>query len=269
MPFVAESIENLERRIEELRAAVRRAVMARDPARAKAMRAELRSAERDWEQALTDLADEAETNIESSKPEMPLVPVREQVHHALTLLSVPAAPKLIAEVHAAFYGASATGIAASKLTHLRRDEERSFRTARHSRPYYLCSALTAEHLAPARGLLAISTWPLERRIIGPLSLRVDFLTAAINVTERAARMPEQEPGVTRLLWRFASTIPGAAEPHGAVDAATVVKAAQAELDVHVVADQSQREAAAERARRQMDEAEQLFGSKLRVVRETA
>ncbi|MEU5786788.1 hypothetical protein ABZ754_03535 [Micromonospora purpureochromogenes] len=269
MPFVAESIENLERRIEELRAAVRRAVMARDPARAKAMRAELRRAEREWEQALTDLADEAAVDTEPTKPAAPLVPVREQVHHALTLLSVPAAPKLIAEVHAAFYGASATGIAPGKLTHLRRDEERSFRTARHSRPYYLCSALTAEHLAPARGLLAISTWPLERRIIGPLSLRVDFLTAAIKVAERAVRMLEEDSGVTRLLWRFATTIPGAAQPHGAVDAATVIKAAQAELDVHVTADQSQRESAADRARRQMDEAEQLFGSKLRVLRGTA
>ncbi|MER7591789.1 hypothetical protein ABTW72_30055 [Micromonospora sp. NPDC127501] len=269
MLIVADSIENIERRIEELRAAVRRAVMARDPARARGLRAELRSAERDWEQSLTDLADEAELDTAPSKPQAPLVPVREQVHHALTLLSVPAAPKLIAEVQAAFYGASATGIVAGKLTHLRRDEERSFRTARHSRPYYLCSALTAEHLAPARGLLAISTWPLERRIIGPLSLRVDFLTAAIKVAERATRMLEEDSGVTRLLWRFATTIPGAAQPHGAVDAATVIKAAQAELDVHVVADQSQREAAADRARRQMDEAEQLFGSKLRVLRGTA
>ncbi|MFE9188860.1 hypothetical protein ACFYL6_04540 [Micromonospora sp. NPDC007208] len=269
MLIVAESIENIERRIEELRAAVRRAVMARDPARARALRAELRSAEKDWEQSLTDLTDEAELDTAPSKPQAPLVPVREQVHHALTLLSVPAAPKLIAEVHAAFYGASATGIAASKLTHLRRDEERSFRTARHSRPYYLCSALTAEHLAPARGLLAISTWPLESRIIGPLSLRVDFLTAAIKVAERATRMPEEDSGVTRLLWRFAATIPGAVEPRGAATAATVVAAAQAELDVHVAADRSQREAAGDRARRQMDEAEQLFGSKLRVLRGTA
>ncbi|MET7669964.1 hypothetical protein ABZS39_17785, partial [Micromonospora luteifusca] len=31
--------------------------------------------------------------------------VRDQVHHALTLLSAPTAPKLIAEVHNAFFGA--------------------------------------------------------------------------------------------------------------------------------------------------------------------
>lgn len=269
MLLMAESIESLERRIEDLRTAVRRAVIARDAARTRAMRAELRDAESEWEKALANLADSAEDHASAAKSGVPLVPVREQVHHALTLLSVPAAPKLIAEVHAAFYGAGATGIAAGKLTHLRRDEERSFRTARHSRPYYLCSALTAEHLAPARGLLAVSTWPLDRRIIGPLSPRVDFLTAAIRVAERATRMSEQDPSVGRLLWRFATTIPGAAKPHGGVDAVTVTEAARAELEVHAAADQLQRTAAAERARRQMDEAEQLFGSKLHLLRGTA
>ncbi|RKN29938.1 hypothetical protein [Micromonospora musae] len=266
---MAESIENLERRIDDLRAAVRRAVIARDNARAKALRAELRSAEGAWEEALSGLADNPEIETQPSQHDAPLVSVREQVHHALTLLSAPAAPKLIAEVHNAFFGSAATGFAASKLTHLRRDEERSFRTARHSRPYYLCSALTAEHLAPARGLLAVSTWPLERRIIGPLSLRVDFLTAAINVAEQVSRLPEQTLTVARLLRRFATSIPGAVDGHEAADPAIVIKAAQAELEVHADADRAQRAAAAKRAHRQMDEAEQLFGSRLRVIRGTA
>ncbi|MEV0156008.1 hypothetical protein AB0H57_20015 [Micromonospora sp. NPDC050686] len=269
MPLVAESIENLERRIDDLRASVRRAVIARDQPRARALRAELRGAERSWEQVLTDLADDADVEAQPSEPDAPLVSVREQVHHALTLLSAPAAPKLIAEVHGAFFGSAATGLAAGRLTHLRRDEERSFRTARHSRPYYLCSALTADHLAPARGLLAVSTWPLERRIIGPLSPRVDFLTATIKVAEQAARIREECAGVARLLRRFATTIPGAAEGYEFVDPAVVIKAAQAELDMHAAEDRSQREAAAERARRQMDGAEQLFGSRLRVIRGTA
>jgi hypothetical protein len=233
-------------------------------ARVKALRAELRAAERDWEQAITDLADGAEADSQA-RPEAPLVPMRDQVHHALTLLSTPAAPKLIAEVHNTFFAAAGPGIVASKLTHLRRDEERSFRTAPHSRPYYLCSALTAEHLAPARGLLAVSTWPLERRVIGPLSPRVDFLTATINVAEQAVRMPETLT-VARLLRRFATSIPGAVDGYEAVDPAIVIKAAQAELAVHVDADRADRAAAADRARRQLDEAEMLFGSRLRVIR---
>ncbi|SIN35681.1 hypothetical protein SAMN04489832_5847 [Micromonospora cremea] len=263
---VAESIENLERRIDDLRAAVRRAVVARDQARARALRAELRSAERDWERALTDLADDTPDAGQPAADEAPLVSVRDQVHHALTLLSAPTAPKLIAEVHNAFFGAAGPGLAAAKLTHLRRDEERSFRTARHSRPYYLCSALTAEHLAPARGLLGVSTWPLERRIISPLSPRVDFLTAAIKVAEQVGRMPERTLTVARLLRRFATSIPGAVDGHEAADPAIVIKAAHAELEVHADADRAQRVAAADRARAQLDEAEQLFGSRLRVIR---
>ncbi|QGN50493.1 hypothetical protein GKC29_29155 [Micromonospora sp. WMMC415] len=265
---MAESIEDIEGRIDDLRAAVRRAVVARDAARVKALRAELRDAEREWERAITDLADRTEADNRPARVEAPLVSMRDQVHHALTLLSAPAAPKLIAEVHNAFFGTASPGLVPGKLTHLRRDEERSFRTAPRSRPYHLCSALTAEHLAPARGLLAVSTWPLERRIIGPLSPRVDFLTATIKVAEQAARMPEQNLTVARLLRRFATSIPGAVDGYEAVDPAIVIKAAQAELAVHADADRADRAAAADRARR-LDEAEQLYGSRLRVIRGSA
>jgi len=283
-------MEVLERRIDCLRAAVRRSVIAGDRARAGALRAELRGAEHDWECALTALADSPDAGPASARSAATtttavtttttaaatttatttavttaaLLPVREQVHHALALLAVPAAPKLVAEVHNTFFGEVA-GVAAGKLTHLRRDEERSFRTAPHSRPYYLCSALTASHLAPARGLLAVSTWPLALRIVGPLSPRVDFLTAAINIAEHAARLPHHD--VSRLLWRFAVSIPGAA---GAADQPlTVAEAARAELTVHYDADRAHREAAAERAGRQLDEAEQLFGSRLRLIKASA
>ena len=155
------AIEALERRIDQLRRALRRAAAGGDGTLARALRTELHQAERSWDAALAVL----ESSVRPSAPTPrvgSLLPLREQVHQALTLLSVPAAPKLIAEVHERVLRGGATG-GRRKLTHLRRDEERSFRIARHSRPYYLCSALTAEHLAPARGLLAVSTWPLERR----------------------------------------------------------------------------------------------------------
>jgi hypothetical protein len=285
VPFltVAESMEMLERRIDALRAEVRRSVVARDGARTRALRAELRTAERAWEQAiadladgsdLADLADQSHSVVDSSEwPDVgSLVPVREQVHHALTLLSVPAAPRLVAEVHAAFFGGTATSLAANKLTHLRRDEKRSFSTAPYARPYYLCSALTAEHLAPARGLVAVSTWPLERRIVGPLSPRVDFLTAAARLAERAGSAPDGSAGtVARLLWRFATNIPGATGSrsgvagHDTVDPLVVIRAAEAEREVHADADRAQRASAADRARRQLDNVQQLFGSPLRTL----
>lgn len=275
----------LERRIDALRAEVRRSVVARDNARTRALRAELRTAERDWEQAITDLAEEADSESDTSlvvgrgsesspdpaRSAGSLVPVREQVHHALILLSVPAAPRLIAEVHAAFFGPAAASLAANRLTHLRRDEKRSFETAPYARPYYLCSGLTAEHLAPARGLFAVSTWPLERRIVGPLSPRVDFLVAAVRVAERAGTVPDGNTTVNRLLWRFATNIPGATnsprtlDRHDTVDPQVVIRAAEAEREVHADADRAQRAAAADRARRQLDDVQQLFGSPLRTL----
>lgn len=279
---MAQSVEVLERRIGELRAAVRRAVIAGDRVQARALRSELRGAERAWEHAISELEDAREdvgsttagdgtpgTDAPARRPG-PLLPLREQVHHALTLLAVPAAPKMIAEVHAAFFSSVTGEMASGRFTHLRRDEERSFRAAPYARPYYLCAALTADHLAPARGLLAVSTWALERRMIGPLSPRVDFLTAAINIAEHASRMADRDR-VIRLLWRFAVNIPGAAAAfeRETDKAKAVARAARAELAVHAETDRVQRQEAAERARAQLPDVAQLFGSPLRAIRRTA
>ena len=196
----------------------------------------------------------------------PLLPLREQVHQALSLLSVPAAPRLIATVHEAFF---ATTFPTGRLTSLKRDEERSFRTAPYARPYYICAALTADRLAPTRGLLAVSTWPMERRVIGSLSPRVDYLIGAIRIAEAVDRLPTETQTATRLLWRFAANIPGAAPVPGILAPAgpdqvkpdVVRQAAQAELAVHTDADSRQRKEAATRARKQLADAERFFGVK--------
>jgi hypothetical protein len=172
---------------------------------------------------------------------------------------VPAAPKLIVAVHQAFFAGE---ILNTRLTSLRRDEERSFKTAPFARPYYICSALTADYLSAARGLLAVSTWPMDRRIIGPLSPRVDFLTAAVAVAENVGRMPEVGPAATRLLWQFAANIPGAADGFDVMKPEAVARAAQLELEIHDDADRSTRESVARRARKQLSDVQQLFGSQL-------
>jgi hypothetical protein len=261
---VSESVESLERRIGGLRTAVREAVLAGDRERASALRRDLRQAEQHWEDVL---ARAETTSAEAGQPEpdhatraaWPLLPLREQVHQALSLLSVPAAPRLIATVHEAFF---TTTFPTARLTSLKRDEERSFRTAPFARPYYLCAALTADLLAPARGLLAISTWPMEHRVIGSLSPRVDFLTGAIRVAEAIDRLPAPVPAARRLLWRFAASIPAAAESASQLQPLQVKQAALAELEVHQAADQQVRQAAAARAREQLDDAQQLFGARM-------
>ncbi|MFG2006056.1 hypothetical protein ACGFNU_43590 [Spirillospora sp. NPDC048911] len=262
----AEATDALEARIGELRAAVRRAIADGDRQAARVLRGELRRAEESWDEAVLGSSDQGP----AESAQRALVPVRDQVHQALTLLGAPAAPKLIGSVYAAFFPGEIPG---ARLTSLRRDEERSFRTAPYARPFYLCAALTADLLAPARGLLTVSTWPPARRIVGPLSARTDFLIAGIRIAEHAERLAEQpgrgadDAGVQRLLWRFAANIPGAtAGSVGTVDPAVLAEAARAELDVHREADRRQRERAAERALAQLDDAGRLFGSRLHALR---
>jgi hypothetical protein len=279
---VSEAVEILERRIDRLRVAVRQAVLAGEREKANALRRELRQAEQEWEDALAQAA-ESQPQVgqpQASQPETgqpqvtattggtssPLLPLREQVHEALALLAVPAAPRLIATVHEAFF---ATTFPGSKLTSLKRDEERSFRTAPYARPYYICAALTVGLLAPARGLLAVSTWPMERRVIGSLSPRVDFLTAAINVATAVERLTQPVPAARRLLWRFAASIPGAAEDANRMKPWDVIHAAEAERKVHEPADREARGAAARRAREQLDDAQQLFGTSLRAAAQSS
>lgn len=260
-----EPLDALESRIAELRRAIRSALAAQDQERVRELRAELRRAERSWDALVTppDRAEEDRQGLAS------LLPAREQVHQALTLLGTPAAPKLIAAVHAAFFAGQ---LAPSRLASLRRDEERSYRAAPGARPYYLCPALTSDLLSAARALLCVSTWPLEQRIIGPLSPRADFLTAAIRIAEAAPSLSgtatgSASPAVDRLLRRFAMNIPaaGPAQPGGSINPETVAAAAQAELDIHSARDHGDRAQAAVRARSQLDDAEQLFGARLAAV----
>jgi hypothetical protein len=256
---VSESAEILEQRIGRLRAAVREAVLAADKERASALRRELKQAEQAWEDALAQAEPFQEPAKSPETAPASLLPLREQVYQALSLLTVPAAPKLLATVHEAFF---ANTFPTARVTSLKRDEERSFRTAPFARPYYVCAALTADLLAPARGLLAVSTWSAERRVIGPLSPRVDFLSAAIQVAAAIERLSAPVPAASRLLWRFAASIPGAAQDATRMEPRNVAEAAAAELEVHQAADRETRQAAAARARTQLDDAEQLFGTRL-------
>ena len=241
--------------------------------------AELKRAEQAWEDALaaatvpppqcrpraglSSAAGQAGSGPQALAPPEPagsLLPLREQVYEALSLLQVPAAPKLIATVHEAFFGST---FPTTKVTSLKRDEERSFRTSPFARPYYICAALSADYLSPSRGLLAVSTWPMERRVIGSLSPRVDFLTAAIRVADAIERIPTPPLTARRLLQRFAASIPGASgESRDQVDPGVVRRAADAELSVHSDADSRMRKEAADRARKQLADAEQLFGARL-------
>lgn len=245
---MSDRLDELERRIDELRAGVRRAMRMRDAATARALRAELRTAEKAWDA----LVSRPGGGQEDRPPR--LVTVREQVHQALSLLGAPAQARMVVAVSGAFLAGT---IRSSQLTSLRRDEERSFRSSPFGRPYYLCAALT-DRLSPARGYLTVSTWPIRDRVVGPLSPRVDFLTCAIRIAEHTAaggRSPEGD----RLLARMARNIPGAGDGVPP-DPERVAEAARRELAVHAERDARDREELAQRATAQLDDAARLFGA---------
>lgn len=278
-----EHLDALEQRMQQLQQAMRRAQLARDNGQVKQLRDDLRRTQRAWD-ALFEQAEDGEeaaareetshgtpTHGTPAEPATPL-PAREQVHQVLTLLAVPAAPKLISTVHEAFFTGA---LAPSRLTSLRRDEERSYRSAPGARPYYLCPALTSDLLSPARGLLTVSTWPLEQRIVGPLSARVHFLTSALNIADAAERLDTDTlPLAARqLLTRYAQNIPGAQPPiqqratvGPPIDLPLLRRAAQDELTLHTDTDTTTRTEAAHRARRQLDDAGLLFGGSFQSAR---
>lgn len=274
---MSDPLDVLEKSIDELRRAIRDALTAGDTERVGELRAQLRRAQRAWE-TLIDTDEPPAAPLIPAQADIPpvqgaMLPAREHAHRALMLLETPAAPKLIVSVHEAFFPGE---LSASKLSSLRRDEERSYRAAPGTRPYYLCPALTHDLLSPARALITISAWTLDRRIIGPLSPRVDFLTGAIRIAEavRAAAGAAHagpSPAALRLLWRIAVNIPGAlpagsTSRDGAPDPHRVVDAATAELEVHADADRVTRADSARRARKLLSDEQQLFGASLRDVK---
>jgi hypothetical protein len=84
---------------------------------------------------------------------------------------------------------------------------------------------------------------MDRRIVGPVSPRVDYLMAAIRIGERIRDLSGASGESRRLLWRFAANIPHAAWSFSTMNADEVVKAARADLAAHEQADSEQRWAA--------------------------
>ncbi|MFC1434501.1 hypothetical protein ACEZDB_28065 [Streptacidiphilus sp. N1-3] len=273
---MADSLEALEARLAELQAEILAAARVGDTIAMKRLRRQRREAQDAWDALAEQEAGQA-TPVTGRQPlSSPTAapprsvgtkpgrgtPIREQAHQALTILDAPAGPQLIAATHAAFLSEP---VVTTRLGSLRRDEERSFAAQPFARPYYIVPALNHDWLTPVRGLLAVSTWPLERRMLGPLGPRTDFLSHARRIAEQVIRIQdaglEPDPAAWRLLRSFALNIPGAYEGYGEPDPKRVALAAAAEAEVHTDADQSERRSAARRARNQLtDPVRLLFGA---------
>lgn len=197
--------------------------------------------------------------------------VREQVIQAAELAGRATPIRLLGDLSSSRFGQP---IPAERLASLRRDEERSWTSSPGARSVYVVPALSFDRLSPARGMLALSSWPLEHRLIAPASPRVDALHILINVCRELDLGPDApwRPALERVAWRLARTVPGAlpgSTAGAAFSTARVVDAAQRELNTIQAQDDEERAIAADRAQQQLSEHDRLFGAPpLRAVRGT-
>ncbi|MEV4706675.1 hypothetical protein [Actinoplanes sp. NPDC049316] len=158
--------------------------------------------------------------------------LREQARHALLLLGAPAPANLVVDVHTALFDGD---LSMSGLATVLRDEERQY-DPDALRPYRICPALHHD-LTVARGLVALSCWPGERRMMSPVAARANALAAVVRIAEFVVIRNTASPAVLDLLRRLAETVPGGPEaflvhdPRALADAA---RAARAELSVEAV-----------------------------------
>ncbi|MDQ3974568.1 MAG: hypothetical protein M3276_09610 [Actinomycetota bacterium] len=191
---------------------------------------------------------------------------RQTVTAALGEIGVPARARLVADYCEARFGER---IDTRAFSTLRRDERRAW-ASKSSRPTYIVPALEGRFFQPIRGLLALSDWPIERRLIGPWSERADHLAATIQLARQLAWITERDAEHAKRLASIVAgmsrSVAGALEGRE-VEPARVQAAAEDELREVAEQDVPWRSEAAARGRQQLSAEEQLWGSRVRVVAE--
>jgi hypothetical protein len=204
------------------------------------------------------------TLVEPATSYATTLPLRDKVISTLEIVGHPAAAKLLADVCFAFVG---DRLATATLSSLRRDERRRFAASQGTRTQdqYVVSALSFDTISPVRGTLALSSWPLRHRLIGPSSPRANLLKITSRLSEFRDRAVDPA-AANRLLLRLARSIPGAVENPvvgGTARAMTVDlnrlrTAVEAELDQIAGRDEIDRESAAARIG-PLDPGQVIFG----------
>jgi hypothetical protein len=190
---------------------------------------------------------------------------------ALGEIGVPSSPRAIAEYAWARFR---TRLDYRGLASLRRDEWRAWSSPRSSRAVYLVPALEGQRFLAVRGKLALSDWPLERRLIGPWSERADHLVATLHLAKQLEWLSRIDPagaeGLRTLVRLHAATVSGVPHERDAVDAHQIQHAIEAELAVIGDRDIEWRTEAAQRAVGFLTEEQQLWGAALpRIVHRSA
>jgi hypothetical protein len=189
---------------------------------------------------------------------------RQTITAALSEIGVPAKARLVADYAEARFG---DRVDTRGFSALRRDERRAWASS-SPRPTYIVPALEGRFFQPIRGLLALSDWPIERRLMGPWSERTDHLAATAQMARQLAWLSERDRavavGLASVVAGMARSVPGALDgPH--VDTARVEAAVEAELAEFEELDKPWRSESAARARKQLSPEEQLWGRQVKVV----
>jgi len=189
--------------------------------------------------------------------------LRELLVQGLTEFGWPVSSALLTSYVSVRFGVR---VDSRQLASHRRDEARAYSRSASGRPAWLVPALDSRRFSAMRGKLALSAWPLERRIVGPWSERADQLRVTATLAEQQAWLAARDEERGRRLWplvaRLASSVPGAAPVDADFDAAQVAAACRAELELIVRQDEETRFAAASRARAQLDPTQLLWGAEL-------
>ena len=237
---------------------LRRAVEQEDAHAADQLLAQLAVLERRRNRLVHEMVSPDQERVDSVQS------LRDQIISALRLLGRPSSIRLVADVARARFGEA---IPTSRIASLRRDEERSWVRSPAARPTYIVPPLSIDRFAPVRGSLSLSAWPLEARIVGPASPRVDMLLALVGLADELNqdRDAPWAPALERVVWRLAATVPRAVDLGKTLNPETVSTAARAELARLEPEDARERQSAAERARAHLDDQGMLFGTRLQVV----
>lgn len=146
---------------------------------------------------------------------------RDQARRALLLIGAPAPSRLVVDVHGALFDGDLTVTA---LAALLREEERG-QHAGDPTAYRVCPALRPD-LTAARGLLTLSTWPVEGRVAVP---RADLLAAIVRIAEFIAMREAVGAAAATLLRRLADEVPGGPEAFAVQHPAALADAARSAL----------------------------------------
>jgi hypothetical protein len=187
---------------------------------------------------------------------------RDLVIAALGELECLCSPRLVAQYVTARFSKT---LKPSAFASLRRDERRAWSSPRSNRSTYIVPALEGHRLTPTRGLVALSDWPLDRRVVGPRSGRVDFLAAAMSSLRLLNWMRESSQG-SEAVERFQSFVEDLVRsmadgaPGEQFDLDHVEHVLSTELELLAAEDQDWRASAARRAAAQLSAEEQLWGA---------